>query len=201
MEMTLSSEKKVLREKLLAQLRALTESEIKRRSNDICERLSHTSLYKQAKTIMAYYPLKGEVAILELIRKTQGKRWCFPVMDLKAKNLRIFRVGDAVNHVAQWLENGFLPGPFGVMEPDTSKNQELDSKQIDMVIVPALAFDRAKNRLGRGGGFYDRFLPTLTPPTMTVGVAFDFQIIDCLPVDGGFDHKVDAVVSEREIIV
>jgi 5-formyltetrahydrofolate cyclo-ligase len=197
MEMTLSSEKKVLREKLLAQLRALTDSEIKRRSNDVCERLSHTSLYKQAKTIMAYYPLKGEVAILELIRKAKtNKRWCFPVMDSKAKNLRVFRVC----HAAHRLQDSFVNGPFGVMEPDTSKNQELDFRQIDMVIVPALAFDRAKNRLGRGGGFYDRFLPMLAPPTVTVGLAFDFQIIDCLPVDGGLDQKVDTVISEREII-
>ena len=195
--MTLSSEKKVLREKLRAQLRALTDVEIKRRSNAVCERLSNTSLYKQAKTIMAYYPLKGEVAILELIRKAKdNKRWCFPVMDLKAKNLRIFQV----RRTAHTIQDNFLSGPFGVMEPDTSKNQELDSRQIDVVIVPALAFDRAKNRLGRGGGFYDRFLPMLTPPTVTVGLAFDFQIIDNLPVDGGFDQKVDTVISEHEII-
>src|SRR5512135_3503821 len=105
MEMTLSSEKKVLREKILAQLRALTDSELKRRSNNVCERLSHTSLYKQAKTIMAYYPLKGEVAVLDLIRKAKAsKRWCFPVMDLKAKNLRIFQVDR--------LRDGFVTGPF-----------------------------------------------------------------------------------------
>jgi len=193
MEMTLSSEKKVLRERLLAQLRALTDVEIKRRSNDVCEQLSCTSLYRQARTILAYYPLKGEVAILELIRKAHAsKRWCFPAMDLKAKNLRIFQV--------HRLEDGFVPGPFGVMEPDTSKNQSLDFKQIDMVIVPALAFDRAKNRLGRGGGFYDRFLAMLTPPTVTVGLAFDFQIVDCLPVDCSLDQKVDTVITEHEII-
>ena len=142
---------------------------------------------------MAYYPLRGEVDILRKIRKDLGsKRFCFPVMDLKAKNLRIFEITN--------LDEDFCVGAWGVMQPDTEKTKEVDIKEIDVVIVPGLAFDRQRNRLGRGAGFYDRFLQDITPSTKKVGIAFEFQILENLPTNLSWDQKVDTVVSENFII-
>jgi 5-formyltetrahydrofolate cyclo-ligase len=193
MEMILESNKKDLRKTLLAQLLALTDFEIKRRSKDVQKQLSQLPIYKQAKTIMAYYPLKGEVSVLELIGETfSAKRFCFPVMDLKAKTLRAFKVNS--------FDSDFVKGPYSVREPDLSASEEVDIKEIDMVIVPGLAFSKNKDRLGRGAGFYDRFISTIPPSAKTVGLAFDFQIFDGLPVDPAYDRKVNIVVSEHEII-
>ena len=142
---------------------------------------------------MAYYPLKGEVAILEFMRRAQSqKRFCFPVMDAKVNNLRVFTASADLQR--------FVRGPFGVMEPDIKLNQEVDIGEIDMILIPGLAFDYRKNRLGRGGGFYDRFLKSVTPPTVRVGLAFDFQILESLPVDPDYDIKVDVIVGENEIL-
>lgn len=193
MQMTLEQDKQHTRQKLLKRLLALTKEEIKRRSKDVENKLSELQIYKQAKVIMVYYPLKGEVDILGLIRRNKGvKRFCFPVMDLKAKDLRVFEVND--------LDKDFISGPFGVMEPNTQRTKELSIEEIDMVIVPGLGFDREKNRLGRGAGFYDRFLERITPSVKKIGIAFEFQILESLPVNLSLDQKLDAVVSESFIV-
>lgn len=187
------SEKEKVRKKLLEKLLSLTKDELKRRSKDVENILSKLPIYKCAKVIMVYYPLRGEVNLLEMFRKEWGsKRFCFPVMDLEKKALRIFEVKD--------LDEDFICGPFGVMQPDIRKTKELTVKDIDMVIVPGLAFDYQRNRLGRGAGFYDRFLKRINSSTKRVGVAFECQILDNLPIHSPFDEKVDMVVSETFII-
>ena len=113
-------------------------------------------------------------------------------MELKSKNLRIFEVSN--------LDKDFILGPYGVREPDTKKTREAVMSEIDMVIVPGLGFDRQKNRLGRGAGFYDRFLKKITSPVTKVGIAFDLQILENLPVNLSFDQKIDVLVSENFII-
>ncbi len=191
--MVLEREKQGIREKLLERLLSLTKEEIKRRSKNVENKLSELSIYRAAKVIMAYYPLQGEVDILDKIRKDIGsKRFCFPVMDLKAKNLRIFESAN--------LDEDFVLGPWAVMQPDTKKTKEVDIKEIDMVIVPGLAFDKQRNRLGRGAGFYDRFLRNITPLTKKVGLAFKFQILENLPTNLSHDQKVDTIVSEDSVI-
>ena len=189
----IKDEKKELRKKLLRQLLSLTKEEIKRRSENVSEKLSNLSIYKQAKTIMAYYPLRGEVDILGMIRKDIGnRRFCFPVMDIKGKNLLIYEVSN--------LDDDFCAGPYGVREPDTKRTKQLSIEEIDMIIVPGLAFDRKNNRLGRGGGFYDRFLSKIILPIKKVGLAFDCQISKNLPIQLPFDQKVDIVVCESATI-
>lgn len=191
--MVLDREKQGIRQKLLERLLSLTKNEIKRRSKDVENKLSELPIYKQAKVIMVYYPLRGEVDILRKIKKDLGnKRFCFPVMDLEAKNLRIFEIAN--------LDEGFCVGAWGVMQPDTEKAKEVDIKEIDVVIVPGLAFDKQRNRLGRGAGFYDRFLQDITPPTKKVGIAFEFQILENLPTNLSWDQKVDTIVSENFVI-
>lgn len=191
--MVLEREKQGIRQKLLERLLSLTKEEIKRRSKNVEDKLSELSIYRAAKVIMAYYPLQGEVDILDKIRKDIGsKRFCFPVMDLKAKNLRIFESAN--------LDEDFVLGPWAVMQPDTKKTKEVDIKEIDMVIVPGLAFDKQRNRLGRGAGFYDRFLRNITPLTKKVGLAFKFQILENLPTNLSHDQKVDTIVSEDSVI-
>lgn len=193
MQMTLGQDKQQLRQRLIRRLLALTKEEIKRRSKNVEDKLSDLLIYKQAKVVMAYYPLRGEVDILKMIKKAKTfKRFCFPVMDLKAKDLRIFEVNN--------LDEDFISGPFGVMEPDAEKTKELSIKEIDIVIVPGLGFDYHKNRLGRGAGFYDRFLEKITPSIKKVGIAFEFQILESLPIHLSLDQKLDVVVSESFVI-
>ena len=191
--MVLKREKQEIRQKLLERLLSLTKSEIKRRSKNVEDKLSELPFYKKAKMIMVYYPLRGEVDILSTIRRDLGsKRFCFPVMNLKAKNLRIFEIAS--------LDQDFVLGSRGVMQPDTKRTKEVEIKDIDMVIVPGLAFDKEKNRLGRGAGYYDRFLQNITTSTKKIAIAFEFQILENLPTNLSWDQKVDTIVSEKFIV-
>ncbi|MCK9572840.1 MAG: 5-formyltetrahydrofolate cyclo-ligase [Candidatus Omnitrophica bacterium] len=190
MLLAVSEEKKELRKKLLAKLLSLTGEELKRRSQNVEQRLSSLPIYKSAKVVTVYYPLKGEVNILGMVRRDLGlKRFCFPFMDLETKDLEIYEINN--------LEEDFSVGPFGVMQPDPKKTKKVDIKDIDMVIVPAVAFDRNCNRLGRGKGFYDHFLKKINPPCKKVGIAFESQILDDLPIHPSMDEKVDVIVSEN----
>ncbi len=193
MEMVLERKKQEVRKKLLERLLSLTKDEIEKRSKNVENKLSELLLYKKAKMIMVYYPLRGEVDILNTIRRDLGsKRFCFPVMNLKAKSLRIFEIAN--------LDQDFVLGPRGVMQPDTERTKEVNIKEIDIVIVPGLAFDKERNRLGRGAGYYDRFLQNITTSTKKIGIAFEFQILENLPTNLSWDQKVDTIVSENFIV-
>ncbi|MBD3263620.1 MAG: 5-formyltetrahydrofolate cyclo-ligase [Candidatus Omnitrophica bacterium] len=193
MEMVINKDKSRVRKRILGYFLSLTEEEIKRRSENVEEKLSELSIYRKAETIMAYYPLRDEVNILGMIdRSMKFKRFCFPSMDTEGGRLKIFEVRN--------LSEDFTEGPFGVHEPDEKKTREVDKGEIDLIIVPGLAFDRHKNRLGRGAGFYDRFLEEIPPCTKKVGIAFDFQILENLPIHHSFDQKVDLIVTETGVV-
>lgn len=87
-------------------------------------------------------------------------------------------------------------GAFGILEP-TEDCVAVPENEIDLIIVPGVAFDRQRNRLGRGKGFYDRLLSTLNVPK--IGISYDFQLKDQIPVEP-FDRKMDLIITEKEII-
>ncbi len=187
-------EKKELRSYLKKRLLSLSAKEKERKSRNIVKLLSGLPIYKYSKVIMGYYPLKEEVDILGLLRKaySQGKRICFPVLDLKKKKLSCWEVKN--------LKEDFSEGPYRIKEPNINKAKEIDPREIDLVLVPGLGFDYQANRLGRGKGFYDRFLKRIKAPTVKVGIAFACQVLESLPIHAQFDQKVDFLVSEGFIL-
>lgn len=92
-------------------------------------------------------------------------------------------------HVVSALSD-LLPGPLGIREPGTG----VIPQRLDLIVVPGLAFTAAGHRLGRGAGFYDRFLSAVRPDTVKIGVCFDFQLLVEIPHES-HDALVDAVVS------
>jgi 5-formyltetrahydrofolate cyclo-ligase len=185
--------KQQLRKQMLAKLVALTKKELRRRSKNVEAKLSSLSIYKDSEVIMFYHPIEGEVDIKGIIRKAcLEKKVCLPVTDLVSKTLKIFQING--------LDDELVKGTFGIKEPNKEKAKELDISEIDTVIVPGLAYDRKRNRLGRGGGFYDRLLEKLPNSTKKVGVAFDFQILENLPTNPFTDQRVDLIVTEDKTI-
>ena len=95
------------------------------------------------------------------------------------------------------------PGHFGILELEKKRRQsfchKVSPEDISTVLVPGLAFDIHGNRLGRGKGYYDRFLPTLSESTVTIGLAFECQVFDRIPV-GPDDRPMAMVVTEERII-
>ena len=85
-------------------------------------------------------------------------------------------------------------GTYGILEPHLNPDRVVAVKDLDVVIVPGLAFDKHHNRLGRGAGYYDRFLSTLPKTVTTVGLAFDFQLTESLPVEA-HDVRLGQIIA------
>lgn len=93
-------------------------------------------------------------------------------------------------------------GSFGILEPKnelrTLSERRLPDDELDVLIIPGVGFDRSGMRLGRGKGFYDRFLSALPASVLRVGLAFECQVIDKLPAEA-HDAKMDVVITERHV--
>jgi 5-formyltetrahydrofolate cyclo-ligase len=96
-----------------------------------------------------------------------------------------------------------MPSQFGILEPKPSIREDacrqVPAEAIDCVLVPGLAFDSDGNRLGRGKGYYDRFLLQLPAETITIGLAFESQIVDSVPTDT-WDKPVKIIITENRVI-
>ena len=97
------------------------------------------------------------------------------------------------------LKNGIQYGAYNIREPKPEYSPVIDVKELDVVIVPAVAYDKDCYRLGYGGGFYDRFLENLREDAITIGIAFDLQIFDEIPKEA-HDAQLDYIVTESTIL-
>ena len=184
--------KRSLRKEKIAAREALSEEERIASSKRICERLLETPEYKRANIIFAYKWFKGEVKLdyLEERAKADGKRLVYPLVISKTE-MEAIEPGD---EEGAWVDSGYK----GIMEPVREKGTILSPEDIDLVVAPCSAFDDECNRLGQGGGFYDRYLPKCTEADMIV-VAFEAQKADHIPTDE-FDFAVPAVATEERLI-
>jgi 5-formyltetrahydrofolate cyclo-ligase len=162
-------------------------------SLNICDRLwERVAGNGGARVVMAYVPLPGEADIRGVVVRMLGEpgmRLCLPRVDWAAGRMsaaRVERLSDLVE------------GRYGVMEPPGGA-EEVPAGELDVILVPGLAFDACGNRLGRGAGFYDRFLGELRASPgwrgRVYGVAFDLQIVQDVPTDP-WDQRLDAIATE-----
>ena len=161
-----------IRSKILKRLKTQKEEDRNRKSKLIKDKLLRNKVFKQAKIVMFYIAFGGEVNTKEMIREAQGtgKLICVP----------IFRKDKEIMQPAIFKDQAKLKkGPYGVLEPVIETLVE--PEDLDLIVVPGLAFDKGGNRLGRGKGCYDRFLNTLSENTPSIGLAFDFQILPFIP--------------------
>lgn len=156
----------------------------------IMKRLVELPEYKNAKTILFYVSVRGEVKTSEMISESlsHGKKILVPSADVKHKKLMISEIHDL---------NELSPGAFGIPEPKHPHMFPLD--KIDLVIIPGVAFDRLGNRVGYGTGFYDRFLKKLKKGVPFIALGYDFQIVHEIPANR-MDVKVHKIVTEKGII-
>ena len=173
-----------IRSKILMLLKTQKEEDRSRKSKVIQSKLLRNKVFKQAKIVMFYLSFGGEVNTEEMIRKAQkiGKLVCVPVC----------RKDNETMHPAVLVREAKLKkGPYGVLEPVVESL--VQAKDLDLVIVPGLAFDKKGNRLGRGKGCYDRFLAQLSTNIPVIGLAFDFQILPRVPTNC-YDISVKEVI-------
>ncbi len=187
-----AARKAAIREDLLARRAAISTAERAAWSAAIAERVRALDPWRRAETVHAYVgALPGEVETRPLIEAAlaEGKRVVCPRVAWRPARLEHY----AVQALAELVEN-----ERGLWEPDPARAAAVEAGEIDLVLVPGLAFDRAGRRLGLGAGFYDRFLGVLGA-TPKIALAFNLQVIDQVPTTVR-DVSVDWIVTESQTI-
>lgn len=160
----------------------------------ICNALLAQQCIEKFSIFMVYCSFRSEVDTRQICNKL-----------LQQKNTVAVPVALPENHDLQpvrfeSVSTPLLPGFMGIPEPFVEKENLLAPEHIEVILLPGLYFDRHGNRLGYGGGYYDRFLLNKAPQAVRIGLAFSEQIINTLP-SLPHDQKLDMLISEREILL
>lgn len=161
-------------------------------SSGVCAQLNGSDLYRSARTIMAFLPIpgSGEVDLSSLLSAAldSGKRICLPRVDWTSGSM---------TPAAILALSGLIQTRHGLREPPTDA-PTVPRHEVDLFLIPGLAFDLSGNRLGRGAGYYDRFLASGTSG-ITCGICFEEQLVDKIPTDP-WDVPVNVLATERRLI-
>lgn len=182
-----------LKEKIFEKRNVLSKEAVKEKSSRIRESVCLLKEFKNSKNILFYVSFNNEVDTHEIIKellKNNQKRIIIPFVQ---KNKIILQLSELEDF------NDLEPKTFGILEPKDDKIKKFDPGNVELVIVPGIAFDRRGHRIGYGLGHYDRFLAGLKKKTKKIALAFDFQIIDKIPEEE-HDIAMDIIVTNKEVI-
>ncbi|HRJ49506.1 MAG TPA: 5-formyltetrahydrofolate cyclo-ligase [Phycisphaerales bacterium] len=184
--------KSALRKSIAALSCSLDKDRVMEESRSICRRMTHERWWPCSGAVMVYIPAANEPDIAEFIHACVGARIdvVAPRIDWEARRLDPALIADPATD--------FTPSRHGIREPG-SWCPPAALRSIDVVLVPGVAFGERGERLGRGGGFYDRFLARGELRALRVGIAFDFQVVPDIPADA-HDVRMDAVVTPSRVI-
>ena len=160
-------------------------------SRTLTDRLLALPEMEAARHVLLYLAASGEVCIDALAERCgDGKTFYVP---------RVARTRQLSIHAYLPGQTVLRPGTFGIREPDPAQAPEADPVILDLVIVPSLALSERGDRLGYGGGYYDRFLPRLSPRTVSVGVLPDALVLPTLPTET-WDRPLSVVMTEKRVL-
>lgn len=178
---------RIRREKIKAR-DTVSPRECAEKSAAIIERILESEIFRKAEVVMIYRAVRGEVRLDSLPARAPGKKYVYPLC-MANREMRALLPG---------ASDSWRTGPFRIPEPDPEMSEEIPPDRIDLVFCPCTAFDTDCNRLGMGGGYYDRFLPKCGN-AVVLAVAFEVQRTESVPHDFR-DRRMDGVITEeREI--
>jgi 5-formyltetrahydrofolate cyclo-ligase len=188
--MPVADEKKYLRAILQDTRESLTASFAKASSSRVQSAFLHTDSYRASKAVVLYSALGREVSTDTILADAlaTGREVFFPRLDRARNALSLCKVES---------RSDLAPGAYGILEPQTPA---IDSSSLPpfLVLVPGVAFTMRGERMGRGGGHYDRLLAELPQHAITVGLAYSFQLLDDIP-QAEWDRRLNFVVTETAI--
>ena len=179
------------RERMRATLAEMAPEVAADKSYQACMALTRLAEFRESQVVMLYMVIPEEVDPAKVARSAwqSDKTVLVPRVSWRERSMEAVEIHS--------LHAGLVENSRGIREPDGGKVWPVD--QIDMVVVPALAFDRLGNRLGRGGGFYDRFLALPGMRAVMCGLAFSEQLVGPLPVHDN-DYPVDLLVTDTDVL-
>ena len=184
MSSALSKLKVLLRSKMRQKIQALGPARLKKKSRLILKRVLASDFYRQAGSLLIYVSFKKEVETISLIRKSlkDGKKVFVP--HLEGRAMKAFRI----RNVGKDLKRG----PYGISQPH-QLGRAAKPSVFDVIFVPGLAFDEKGGRLGRGAGYFDRYLAK-AKKAVKIGLAFKEQIVKKVPLEK-HDVRLDLLIT------
>lgn len=177
-------EKSEIRRKIKHLRMMLSDIEKAEAADEVFAQLEKTAAFMMADNILMYHSLPDELSTIRFLKKWNGH-----------KNFYLPRVNGVDLEILPYEETRLELGSFQIEEP--TGNDITDVDDIELMVIPAVAFDRRGNRLGRGKGFYDRLLSS-TKATK-IGVGYEFQLFDEIPCEP-HDIPMDMVITQKNII-
>ncbi len=183
-------EKAEARQRVAKAVGSLTPAEREERSAAVKANVLSLPEIEAAQRLMAFLPMPDEVQTRPLLAEliSNGKKLYVPRTIPRERRILPVRLSDMATLRA---------GHYGIPEPVAEET--CDPADLGVILIPGRAFDATGNRLGRGAGYYDRFLARVREDCVLVGVCFECQILNAVP-HGPMDHRVQIVVTERRIL-
>lgn len=183
--------KKEIREYIKELKSGLSKPQIHSLSDEITEQLLSTASFARCSRLFCYVSFNQEVETTGILLAafSQGKKVAVP--KISGGEMKFCEI-ESLKELVQ--------GSFGILEPVTDREAVPLKREENLVIVPGLAFDNERNRIGYGRGYYDRFFDRYQEIQMgKIALAYEFQILDRLPVNR-FDAKVDRIITPERVI-
>lgn len=182
--------KNAIRQRMIQQ-RAAMDPEEHARANHAIQAAILRCWREEWRTVLVYVNRADEVATVPLIleRIERGTRLCVPAFDRGLNRYYPSELRD--------FETELESGGFGILEPKPSARRPAPIQELDAIFLPCLACDRQGNRLGYGYGYFDRICRSAR--AIKIGLAYEFQIVDAIPMHDG-DVPLDMIVTEKEVI-
>ncbi len=191
--MKIKIEKDQIRKRMTQMRNSLSRDDLIKKSSLIKEILFSCNEFKKAEKILFFMSLEKEVQTWDMICQSFqiGKKVHLPITVKNSPDLKIARLRD--------IKIDFVSGVYGIKEPADGSYDFVDSCEIDLIVVPGLAFDTQGGRLGYGKGYYDRLFANGNPKTLRFGVALDFQVVESLPQSKD-DLPVHFIATEKRAL-
>ena len=191
--MNMSEQKNSLRISIKKKIQELSQSQKVRLSQQVVSTIEDNQHFIDCDLLCIYIPLATEVDVSPLIEQAFLKGASVAIGKVKHTTLTF--------HLIQpGYTDTLIKGKYGILEPpDKTPIVNISTYTKPLCIVPGLAFSITKDRLGRGKGFYDRFLSTIENRVITMGVCFDCQLLEEVPHED-FDKPMDSIISDKRVI-
>lgn len=190
---TIKAQKRALRQAMIEGILAMDPADRRAQEAELAETAPSLPGFAEAQTVLLYVAaFAEEIGTAPILREALrlGKRLVCPKVDPPARRLLLYQI--------EHLGADFAPGVLGIPEPLPSR-PTVEPETIDWVLVPGLAFDERGYRLGRGGGYYDRFLPRLRPSALRWAIALESQCLSQIPIEP-HDQQLDGILSPSKMI-
>lgn len=176
--------KEDIRSRIKAHKALLSDAERRSAAEAVFSMLEQTAAFMMSDRILMYHSLPDELSTLEFIDKWHGRKHFF-----------LPRVNGVNLDILPYDKSRLEYGAFHIEEP--AGDDVRDIADVELIVVPAVAYDRKGNRVGRGKGYYDRLLGSTK--ALKIGVGYDFQLVDLVDAES-HDIPVDIVITQSEVV-